>query len=187
MGGSCLLSSSLLPMTTKQSDFIAHYLANGGNGTKAAIAAGYAVKSARITASTLLSMPTIRKAIDEHRKKIYEKVDVSLSRVVLEISKVAFFELGELLEVEKNGIRIKNLSELSADVRGAVSEITDTDTAFGTKRTVKLYSKLNALDMLMKHLGGYVTVQDIIDKMTPEQVEELSQKLLSKLKNEEAR
>jgi phage terminase small subunit len=42
--------------------------------------------------------------------------------------------------------------------------------------------KLRALDMLMKHLGGYVTLEDIINKMTPEQVEALTEKIISHIK-----
>ncbi len=45
--------------------------------------------------------------------------------------------------------------------------------------------KLKALDMLMKHLGGYVTLGDIIEKMTPEQLEQLSQKIVNQVKDNE--
>jgi phage terminase small subunit len=42
--------------------------------------------------------------------------------------------------------------------------------------------KLRSLDMLMKHLGGYVTLEDIINKMTPKQVEALTEKIISHIK-----
>lgn len=45
--------------------------------------------------------------------------------------------------------------------------------------------KLKALDMLMKHLGGYVSIQDVIEKLTAEQLEELSQKILAHIKSDE--
>jgi phage terminase small subunit len=42
--------------------------------------------------------------------------------------------------------------------------------------------KLKALDMLMKHLGGYTTVNDIIDRMDETELEKLTQKLLAQMK-----
>ncbi len=55
------------------------------------------------------------------------------------------------------------------------------------KRIAKLADKaekdgdrLKALDMLMKHLGGYVTTREIIGNMTTEEVEALADRLLAK-------
>ncbi len=42
--------------------------------------------------------------------------------------------------------------------------------------------KLRALDMLMKHLGGYVTAKDMIDKMDAETANEIYDRLLEKIK-----
>jgi phage terminase small subunit len=39
--------------------------------------------------------------------------------------------------------------------------------------------KLKALDMLMKHLDGYVTMQDVLDKLTAEQAAEMIEKIKS--------
>jgi ribosomal protein L12E/L44/L45/RPP1/RPP2 len=44
--------------------------------------------------------------------------------------------------------------------------------------------KLKALDMLMKHLGGYVTVVDILQRVDHEQAEEIIQKVLSYINHE---
>jgi phage terminase small subunit len=42
--------------------------------------------------------------------------------------------------------------------------------------------KLRACDMLMKHLGGYVTIGEIIDRMTNDQAAELTEKILARIK-----
>jgi Rieske Fe-S protein len=39
--------------------------------------------------------------------------------------------------------------------------------------------KLKALDMLMKHLGGYVSMQDVLDKLTADQAAEMIEKIKS--------
>jgi phage terminase small subunit len=47
------------------------------------------------------------------------------------------------------------------------------------------YAKLKALDMLMKHLGGYMTLDDIISRMDETQAEKIAQKILSRISHEE--
>jgi phage terminase small subunit len=161
--------------------FVQEYLVSG-NATQAALKAGYSPKTARSQGQRLLTNVDIQTAIKNFQNKMEEKTTVTLERVVLELTKVAFSDIGEVMDVEDNNLRIKNLSELSSDVRAAIAEITETDTAFGKRRSIKLHSKLTALDMLMKHLGGYVTVQDLIDRLDEETLEKLTKKLLSQMK-----
>ena len=58
-------------MNEKQKRFADHYLVLN-NGTKAAIAAGYSEKTARIKASQLLVLEDVELYIEERRKKISE-------------------------------------------------------------------------------------------------------------------
>jgi phage terminase small subunit len=51
------------PLTAKMMRFVEAYLANDGNGTKAAITAGYGQKSAHVTASRLLKLPKVQDAL----------------------------------------------------------------------------------------------------------------------------
>ncbi len=48
------------------------------------------------------------------------------------------------------------------------------------------YARLKALDMLMKHLGGYVTVSEIIDKMSEQQINELVERITKRGNHETA-
>lgn len=52
-------------LSTKQMDFVAHYVANGGKGTAAAKQAGYAPASAHVEAHRLLKSDKVIKAIYE--------------------------------------------------------------------------------------------------------------------------
>lgn len=56
--------------TQMQQSFAAHYVANGGNGAKAARDAGYSPKSARVIAHKLVNNPTIQDLIQRERGKL---------------------------------------------------------------------------------------------------------------------
>src|SRR5688572_26793454 len=49
--------------TQQQQDFATHYVANGGNGAKAARGAGYSAKSARVIAPKLVNNPVVQELI----------------------------------------------------------------------------------------------------------------------------
>lgn len=59
-----------LKLRGKQIRFVLEYIANEGNATKAAIAAGYSHGCARQIASENLSKPHVKKAIEKHEKAI---------------------------------------------------------------------------------------------------------------------
>jgi len=62
------------------------------NGTNAAIAAGWAPKSAVVTASKLLRKPNIQARIVELQKKQTDKLDITAERVLAELAKMAFLD-----------------------------------------------------------------------------------------------
>ncbi len=64
-------------LTPKILAFVRHYVANGGNGTRAAVAAGYSVASAAQQASALLKrvdvqaeLALVRSQVDPHRQLV---------------------------------------------------------------------------------------------------------------------
>ena len=168
-------------LSVRQSVFLKEYLLSG-NATQAALKAGYSSKTARSQAQRLLTKVDIQTAIQKFKNKMEKQTAVTLERVVNELAKVAFANMSDVLEVEENKLRIKNLSELSSDVQASIAEITESDTAFGKRRTIKMHNKLTSLDALMKHLGGYLTVDQMIDRMSETQLDQLTEKLLTKLK-----
>jgi phage terminase small subunit len=96
-----------------------------------------------------------------------------------------------------NASRLIRNDKVQAEIEKFKTKVMD-NTGITIEQTVKRIArlaskaqkdsdKLKALDMLMKHLGGYVTINDIIEKMTPEQLESLSNQLLSKLHKNESK
>ena len=58
-----------MKLTPKQKAFVREYKANGGNGTQAAIKAGYSEKTARKIASENVTKPDIQEALKKEEKK----------------------------------------------------------------------------------------------------------------------
>lgn len=111
-------------ITPKQQAFIQHYLANGGNGTQAAIAAGYSPRSAAVTSSELLRMDKITRrmkpAKEEQKERLALDSDWIITRLMKEadgkdVSDAARIRALELLgKVE--GIFAPDKKEITANV-----------------------------------------------------------------------
>ena len=59
-----------MKLTPKQKAFVREYKKNGGNGTQAAINAGYSEESARAISSENLTKPYIQEALKQEEKKL---------------------------------------------------------------------------------------------------------------------
>jgi len=68
-------------LTPKEAMFIIAYVNNGFNGQKACEKAGYAKKSARITASKLLTKSNIKTALDDLLKKREQEITIDPEQI----------------------------------------------------------------------------------------------------------
>lgn len=144
--------------------FIAEYKIDR-NGRRAAIAAGYSEKTAAAQASRLLKNVNIRAEVDSHREEVLQQVQqetgISLSRTLREIARIAYFDPRRLFMADGNPLQV---TELDDDTAAAIAglEVVEQYEGQGDERRLighvkkwKLADKKGALDMLMKHLGGY--------------------------------
>lgn len=76
-------------LTPKQRLFIKHYIANGGNGTQAAISAGYSKSTAHTQANENLKKPYIVKHLQRMVKVKEEPLDVSAAQTIKSIREIA--------------------------------------------------------------------------------------------------
>ena len=77
-----------MKLTPKQKAFVREYKANGGNGTQAAISAGYSEDSARAISCENLTKPYIQEAIAQEEKKMQEKYEYTIDDMVKELDDV---------------------------------------------------------------------------------------------------
>ena len=82
-----------------------------------------------------------------------ERTRVTADKVVTELAKVAFGDPRRLLSWGPGGVVLRDSAELTEAEAALVSEVSETRTASGGTRKVKLHCKLAALNALGKHLG----------------------------------
>jgi len=129
--------------------FVQEYLVDL-NATRAAERAGYAKSTSRQIAHSLMKDPEIAAAIRTEQEKRQQRTLVTADRVVEELARVAFADLGALAEWGPEGVRLKPYSELGPDERAAIAEVSG-DAKSGAR--AKLHDKIRALELLAKHLG----------------------------------
>ncbi len=139
-------------MTPRQRRFVEEYLVDL-NATGAAKRAGYAARSAKNHGYRLLKNPAIAAAVAKAQTRRAARTRVSADRVVTELAKVAFGDPRRLLSWGPDGVVLRDSSELTEAEAALVSEVSETRTAAGGTRKVKLHCKLSALNALGKHLG----------------------------------
>ncbi len=135
-------------MTPRQRRFVEEYLIDL-NASAAARRAGYAKGSGW----RLMCNPEIAAGIEKAQAARAERTRATADKVVKELAKVAFGDPRRLLSWGPDGVILRESSELSEADAALVSEISETRTAAGGSRRVKLRCKLTALTALGKHLG----------------------------------
>lgn len=97
----------------RRTRFVKEYLLEH-NATKAAIAAGYAAKSATVTGSRLLSNANVQAELAEHAEKLNAKLDISIERVAQEFARIAFCDIRKMFRDDGS---LKPVSEWDSETR----------------------------------------------------------------------
>jgi len=138
--------------------FVREYLVDL-NGTRAAIAAGYSEKGARVEACRLLTKPNIQEMIEKLAAERAKKLGLSADRILEELGRMAFSNMLDYVTVQ-NGAAYVDLSKLTREQAAAIQEITVDEYTEGrgeqarqVKRTrFKLADKRGSLELLGRHL-----------------------------------
>ena len=104
--------------------------------------------------------PKTLAALVERYQQSVDRYYVTSERIIRELSKLAFSNLGDYYTIGHNGEPILDLSKCTPEEKAAMSEITVEDFTEGrgeNSRDVrrikfKLYNKLDAIEKLMKHM-----------------------------------
>lgn len=147
----------------KRLAFARAYASNGRNGPAAYAAAGFkGAGNVGVAVSQLLRRQDVqaelRRIDGEAIEDVRKRAGISLERTLKEIASQAFFDPRKLFHEDGTPKGINELDDVTA---AAIEGVDVQETRDETGRVVarirkyKLARKTPALDMLMKHLGGY--------------------------------
>lgn len=134
-------------LNARQEHFCQEYVVDG-NASRAALAAGYSPRTAPSQASRLLKNVKVAARIAELRREMLERVRLDADSVLRELLSLA---TADPLEILTDAGQLRPLSEIPPPVRRAIAGITHGPNG----ASVRLVSKLDALEKLAKHLGLY--------------------------------
>lgn len=159
------------------------------DGTKAAIAAGYAKSQARPMGCRLLKDPRVQELLSKKALRTAAANDLKAADVIARLMEIAYLDVGEVFEgiVGKNGryqMRLKHILEMPLHVRRCVSSIKvvkknlivgdgETDDVY----EVNFWNKNQALGLLATHLGLLALKVDV--NVTVEQVKRMDDRTLA--------
>lgn len=154
-------------MTPKQELFCKEYLIDL-NATQAAIRAGYSVNTAEKIGSENLRKPEVAKKIQEAMNQRSQETEITAKRVLQEIAKMAFLDIGEAYDDKGKLLSPKDMPEnIRRAVAGIeVNEISVGDVVIGETKKVKFHDKSKGLEMLGRHLKLFTDVLEVKD-VTP--------------------
>lgn len=154
------------PADQKKRVFIAEFIKNGRNGTKAAIKAGFSKKTARQAAARLLSDANVRKAIEEATARVVEKAELRAQDILDELRRIGFANLSGAYASDGT---LLHPSEMPDDVQVALQAV-ETEEIFegrgqlrikiGESKKVKLADKIRALELLGKNFKLWTDVTE---------------------------
>lgn len=153
-------------MTLKQQRFVEEFFKDPSSARVAAIKAGYSNKTSRMVGPGLLKHPLVREALEELHTIRKQRLGVTEDRVLLELSRIAFANLGDIVKEDEHGNLKVDWSTLTPDQTAALSEVQKG--RFGTK--IKNNDKLAALVHIGKHIGMFREKLEVTGKLSLEQL-----------------
>lgn len=144
-------------MAIRRKAFVMAYIANGHNGTQAAITAGFSPNGANGTGVGLLKEPEVAAMLARMEAKALQAADLTIERTLQELARVAYSDPRKMFTSDGAPIPVH---EMTDDVAATVAAV-DVRTIKGkrskatTTTNIKLWDKGTALEKAMKHLGLY--------------------------------
>lgn len=133
--------------------FAHEYVISFGNGTQAAIKAGYSSNygSAKVQASRLLKNPKVVDLIESIRSDLARRFEITEERIINELAQVVLFNFKDV--IAPDGKSFATGEQLKRYSASAIESMTFKSGRNGSTTTVTVYNKLTAIDRLVTYLG----------------------------------
>ena len=142
----------------RRAAFAHAFIANGRNGTQAAVTAGYKPgRAADKAAERLLKDVAVCRIISEATEKAAAIAGLTVERTLREVARLAYSDPRKLRREDGSFIPMRELDDdAAATIAGVeVDEIKAGGEVIGHTVKVKTWDKNSALEKAMKHLGLY--------------------------------
>lgn len=172
------------PLTPQEQRFVDEYLVDFKGGSAYRRVNPYVTEgSARSLAAALLTRLNIKNAVKMGRRRLRRDAHVHALTVILELSRLAFSDIGDILTINDDGtVTLRPGSQIPPEARRAIKSIEVKEpVTVGTGKSQKmytpvkivLYDKLAALEKLARHLGLYdaPTPADALLNALPQQLQ----------------
>lgn len=142
-----------MALTDKQSMFAKEYLIDL-NATQAAIRAGYSPKSAMEQGYQLLQKTSVQEEIQIQMNNRANRTEITADKVLKELAKLGFSDMRDFAKWDSSSVKLHSSDDI--EDTACVSEVSQSETQFGTNIKIKFHDKKGALELLGKHLGIFV-------------------------------
>ena len=126
------------------------------NASAAAIRAGYSPDASRQIGSRLLTNDDIKAEIGRIRDEALGTEKEHLKYYVLQnLKKLACSNITDVVTIEDGVVKTKDTDELEPEVKESIESISETVTQAGGTLSVKMHSKVRALELLGRYAGMF--------------------------------
>lgn len=135
--------------------FVDEYLKDG-NAMQAAIRAGYSPNGAGAQGHRLLQNAKIKAQIRKSQMARSARTGVHQDKVIKELARIAFSDPRQVATWGPDGVSLKDAGQLSDDDAAIIESLSYSESSGKTESKsvrFKLHNKLNALELLGKHLN----------------------------------
>jgi phage terminase small subunit len=138
--------------------FVAAYL-DCLNAAEAARIAGYAKSGAAVQGFKLRRKPHVADAITA---ALAERMGVTRARIVEEVSRLAFSNIGDVLTIENGEVIVKDHAKLNRDTLSTIAEVREVANDKGYRTIhIRQHDRLQALTLLARISGMLINRQEI--------------------------
>lgn len=144
-------------LNLRQRLFVEAYLATG-NAAESYRQAGYTAENAITIRTAALAVRTnvnVAAAIARRTQAALQRLGYTSDRVLVEIVRIAFSDIRDVVTVRAGDVVFSDSDDWSDDAAAAVQSVSVSEFKGKITKTLKMHSKLDALEKLAKNLNLY--------------------------------
>lgn len=149
-------------LTVRETRFVQEYLVDLNAGA-AAVRAGYARRGADVQGHWLLRRESVAAAIQARMRARQERLEIRADEVLRSLVSLVRSDIRDVTAWGKDGVSVHPSAGLTPEQAGAIAEVSEGPQG---RLRVKMYDKVAALTLLMRHLNMFPSTRIVHDPET---------------------